>query len=90
MPAHTSMLPIGPNAGPPMGSSQYASLWSVNNGMVSLGAQVEGVPRGLRAQFFHGFSAHLVSFTHLVLALSSSGSPLYEGATIAKDIANSQ
>lgn len=90
MPAHASMLPMGPNAGPPMGSSQYASLWSVNNGTITLGGQVAGVPSGLRAQFFRGFSAHFASLTHLVSAPSSSGSLLYEGATIAKDIADSQ
>ena len=88
MPAHTSMLPMGPNAGPPMGSSQYASLWSVNNGTVTLGAQV--YPAGWEPSSFLGFSAHSASLTHVVSAPSSSGFPLYKGAATARDIADSQ
>ncbi|KAG5205757.1 hypothetical protein JEQ12_019007 [Ovis aries] len=90
MPAHTSMLPMGPNAGPPAGSSQYPSLWSVSSGAVAPGAQAAGVPSGLGAQFFRGSPAHSTPLAHPVSASSSSGSPLYEGAATATDVADSQ
>ncbi|XP_010837891.1 PREDICTED: brachyury protein isoform X2 [Bison bison bison] len=90
MSAHTSMLPMGPNAGPPAGSSQYPSLWSVSSAAVAPGAQAAGVPSGLGAQFFRGSSAHSAPLAHPVSASSSSGSPLYEGAATATDVADSQ
>ncbi|XP_070317753.1 T-box transcription factor T isoform X1 [Odocoileus virginianus] len=90
MPAHTSMLPMGPNAGPPAGSSQYPSLWSVSSGSVAPGAQAAGVPGGLGAQFFRGSSTHSAPLAHPASASSSSGSPLYEGAATATDVADSQ
>ncbi|XP_006067104.1 T-box transcription factor T isoform X2 [Bubalus kerabau] len=90
MPAHTTMLPMGPNTGPPAGSSQYPSLWSVSSGAVAPGAQAAGVPSGLGAQFFRGSSAHSAPLAHPVSASSSSGSPLYEGAATATDVADSQ
>ncbi|XP_069455021.1 T-box transcription factor T isoform X1 [Ovis canadensis] len=90
MPAHTSMLPMGPNAGPPAGSSQYPSLWSMSSGAVAPGAQAAGVPSGLGAQFFRGSPAHSTPLAHPVSASSSSGSPLYEGAATATDVADSQ
>ncbi|XP_067559013.1 T-box transcription factor T isoform X1 [Pseudorca crassidens] len=90
MPAHTSMLPMSPNAGSPTGSSQYPSLWSVSGGTITPGAQAAGISNGLGAQFFRGSSAHSASLAHPVSAPSSSGSPLYEGASSATDIADSQ
>ncbi|XP_004315037.1 T-box transcription factor T isoform X3 [Tursiops truncatus] len=90
MPAHTSMLPMSPNAGSPTGSSQYPSLWSVSSGTITPGAQAAGISNGLGAQFFRGSSAHSASLAHPVSAPSSSGSPLYEGASSATDIADSQ
>ncbi|KAB0405943.1 hypothetical protein E2I00_012950 [Balaenoptera physalus] len=45
---------------------------------------------GLGAQFFRGSSAHSASLAHPVSAPSSSGSPLYDGASTATDIADSQ
>ncbi|XP_066227789.1 T-box transcription factor T isoform X3 [Saccopteryx leptura] len=85
VPAHTSMLPVSAGTGPPAGSSQYPSLWSVSNGTVTPGAQSAGMPSsGLGAQFFRGSSTHLGS------APSSSGSPLFDGAPAAADLPDSQ
>ncbi|XP_019483726.1 PREDICTED: brachyury protein isoform X1 [Hipposideros armiger] len=90
MPAHTSMLPVSASAGPPAGSSQHPSLWAVSNGAVSPGAPPAGMSRGLGAQFFRGSPAHAAPLTHPASASSSSGSPLYDGATTAADIPDSQ
>ncbi|XP_040304569.1 T-box transcription factor T [Herpailurus yagouaroundi] len=89
-PAHTSMLPVGHGAGPPAGSSQYPSLWSVSSGSITPGAQAAGMSNGLGAQFFRGPSAHAAPLAHPVPASPSSGSPLYEGAPAATDIPDSQ
>ncbi|EPY80543.1 hypothetical protein CB1_000820009 [Camelus ferus] len=90
VPAHTSMLPMSPNAGPPTGSSQHPSLWSVSSGTVPPGAQTAGMSSGLGAQFFRGPAARSAPLAHPVPASSSAGSPLYEGAATAADIADSQ
>ncbi|XP_029801066.1 T-box transcription factor T isoform X1 [Suricata suricatta] len=89
-PAHGSVLPTGHGAGPPAGSSQYPSLWSVSNGTVTPGAQTAGTSNGLGAQFFRASSAHAAPLGHPVPASPASGSPLYEGAPTATDIADSQ
>ncbi|XP_045722144.1 T-box transcription factor T isoform X1 [Mirounga angustirostris] len=90
-PAHTSMLPMSHSAGPPTGSSQYPSLWSVSNGTITPGAQTAAMSNGLGAQFFRGSPSHAAPLTHPAQASSSSsGSPLYEGAPTATDIPDSQ
>ncbi|XP_066104407.1 T-box transcription factor T isoform X2 [Saccopteryx bilineata] len=91
VPAHTSMLPVSAGTGPPAGSSQYPSLWSVSNGTVTPGAQSAGMPSsGLGAQFFRGSSTHPAPLTHPGSAPSSSGPPLFDGAPAAADLPDSQ
>uniref|UniRef100_A0A8D1V161 T-box transcription factor T n=1 Tax=Sus scrofa TaxID=9823 RepID=A0A8D1V161_PIG len=89
-PAHASMFPMSPSTGPAASSSQYPSLWSVSNGTITAGAQTSGMSNGLGAQFFRGSPAPSAPLAHPVSAASSSGSPLYEGAAPATDIADGQ
>ncbi|XP_075409974.1 T-box transcription factor T isoform X2 [Tenrec ecaudatus] len=89
MPAHTSVLPVGHNSGPPTGSSQFPNLWSVSNGAVTPGPQTPGMANGLGTQFFRGPPAHYTALPHPTSA-ASSGSPLYEGGATTTDIADSQ
>uniref|UniRef100_A0A8D1JPE0 T-box transcription factor T n=1 Tax=Sus scrofa TaxID=9823 RepID=A0A8D1JPE0_PIG len=89
-PAHASMFPMSPSTGPAASSSQYPSLWSVSNGTITAGAQTSGMSNGLGAQFFRGSPAPSAPLAHPVSASSSSGSPLYEGAAPATDIADGQ
>lgn len=70
-------------------SSQYPSLWSVNNGTITPGSQPAAVSSGLGTQFFRGSPAHYAPLPQGVPA-ASSGSPLYEGAAMVTDIPESQ
>ncbi|XP_055980870.1 T-box transcription factor T isoform X1 [Sorex fumeus] len=90
LPPPATMLPMGAASSAPGGSSQYASLWSVSNGAVTPGPQPAAMPNGLGAQFFRGSPAPTAPLSHPVPAAASSGSPLYEGAASATDIADSQ
>ncbi|XP_012590694.1 PREDICTED: brachyury protein [Condylura cristata] len=89
VPAHSGVLPVSAGTGPPMGSSQYPSLWSVSNGAIAPGAQTPGMPNGLGAPFFRGSSGHTVPLAHPAPA-ASSASPLYEAAAPAADITDGQ
>ncbi|XP_040821334.1 T-box transcription factor T isoform X3 [Ochotona curzoniae] len=86
VPAHGTVLH---NGSPPTGSSQYPSLWSVNNGTITPGSQPAAVSSGLGTQFFRGSPAHYAPLPQGVPA-ASSGSPLYEGAAMVTDIPESQ
>ncbi|XP_028324547.1 T-box transcription factor T [Gouania willdenowi] len=80
MSAHTSMIPATHNLSSSTSSSQYSSLWSVNNSPLTPVSQTGTFNNCLSSQFLRGSSSHYPSLSPSLTA-PPSGSPMYDSST---------